>query len=50
MRNLKKDKYINQEYDEKYFVEMCKKIAQNPKPRVKIINDIKNLDLSGIEL
>lgn len=42
--------YMKQEYDEKYFVEMCKKIAQNPKPRVKIINDIKNLDLSGIEL
>lgn len=42
--------YMKQEYDEKYFVEMCTKIAQNPKPRFKIITDIENLDLSGITL
>jgi len=42
--------YMKQEYDEKYFYDMCRKVAQNPKPRVKILNDLENLDLSSFTL
>lgn len=42
--------FMKQAYNEDYYREMCIKVSQNPKPKVRAINNIDKLDFNGMEL